>query len=144
MTEQVDLDAIEALRRYREAELPDAGYAYLADALESTLAELRQSRSERDLHRSNYERLLIEKGAREAELRQEQERADEAANHAELALAGRRNAVDALARAEETIARARAAIGDANEWDGHGRADQLDSTRRILSGYKQNSEGNET
>jgi hypothetical protein len=41
-----------------------------------------------------------------------------------------------LREAEATIEEASTAIGSVNEWDGHGRADQLDNTRRILSRYK--------
>jgi hypothetical protein len=41
-----------------------------------------------------------------------------------------------LREAEACLEEASAAIGSVNEWDGHGRADQLDNTRRILSRYK--------
>lgn len=80
----VDLDALIAEARERAHAYtggPEADRLFrLADALESTLAELRQER----------------------------ERADEAASHAVLALAGRRNAVAALSRAKETIEKVRA------------------------------------
>lgn len=41
-----------------------------------------------------------------------------------------------LREAEAVIEEASTAIGKVNEWDGHGRADQLDNTRAILSRYK--------
>lgn len=41
-----------------------------------------------------------------------------------------------LREAEAAIEEATAAIGTVNEWDGHGRADQLDNTRAALARYK--------
>lgn len=112
----VDLDALIAEARGvllaggPTWETDAAGYiADLADALESTLAELRQER----------------------------EQAGEAASHAVLALAGRRNAVAALSRAEETIDRIDGEVKNFEQSDN----DALCEIERHLTEYGKQKEG---